>query len=728
MEFPILPADPWRALEDAFAWAHPQVPEVRAAYLEELARSFPSIVEELRSMLEDAPVDRFDSPDFHEDVVPEAVGPEARIGDRIGAFVVTDVIASGGMGDVLKAVRDDGAFQQVVAIKLLREGLQHGSFAERFLRERQTLAQLHHPNICGLLDGGDTEDGLPYLVMEFVEGLDLLQFAEQHRLTIPQRLHLAIRICDAVQYAHQHLVIHRDLKPGNILVDLEGHPALLDFGIAKLLDPEAAGEELTMAQFPVMTPAYASPEQVRGEVVGTASDIYSLGMVFYRLFGGAAPYDLDGLSRFDLAKTVSETPVAPLQQADKRFPQDLDAILAQCLRKEPQRRYASVHALAEDLERFQKGLPVQARADTLWYRTRRFLGRNRLPVSLAAVALLAGVIGLSAFIHSSRIAMRKALTTSRVSNFLVEFFSTPDPWATGLSEMSVQGFFDHGLERMFLDLEDEPEVRGELAATLGQVLLNLGDEAQAIQVLQQALDADPDLTRRTPALAADILFDLGVAQRRSGLLTEAEASLEQVLELRRGPFGEDSEEMASAWNTLGLVHHTMGAFETAGEEYRKALTIRIGLEGERAQSAASTLNNLGALAMVRDDLEDAVESFRRALDIHVEQYGEAGHPDLATTLNNLGMGLEAQGHLEQAETRFLESLKMRRSLLAADHPHIAGSLNNLGLLEEERGNYQEAANRFEQALAVIVAKAPVGHPLRLRIEDNLAAMQELLPD
>ncbi|MHC4380662.1 MAG: serine/threonine protein kinase, partial [Planctomycetota bacterium] len=488
MEFPDLPTDSWKALEVAFAWARTQDPVVRDGFLEELASSFPEILDDLRSMLQDASADRFERPDFHEDVIPAAVGPESRVGDRIGAFEVTGVIASGGMGDVLKARRDDGAFEQVVAIKLLREGLQHGSFADRFLRERQTLAQLHHPNICGLLDGGDTEDGIPYLVMEFVEGLDILQYAEQRRLSIASRVQLAIRICDAVQYAHQHLVIHRDLKPGNILVDEEGHPSLLDFGIAKLLDPEAAGEELTMAQFPVMTPAYASPEQVRGEAVGTASDVYSLGMVFYRLFGGDAPYDLDGLSRFDLAKTVSEVAVAPLQQADRRFPQDLDAILAQCLRKDPQRRYASVHALAEDLQRFGKGLPVQARADSIWYRTRRFLGRNRLPVSFAAVALLAGVIGLSAFIHSSKIAMRKALTTSRVSTFLVEFFSPPDPRATGLSEMSMHDFFDHGLERMFLDLEGEPEVRGELASTLGEVLLNLGDEEQAMQVLGQALE------------------------------------------------------------------------------------------------------------------------------------------------------------------------------------------------------------------------------------------------
>lgn len=723
-----LPADDWAALEEAFAWAGMADPSALQDFLQDLRAARPELAPELESMLGQADArgtTRLERPQFADDLIGDDPLQE-RLGSRIGAYRITGVIASGGMGDVLIGERADGAFDQTVAIKLLREGLQFGSFAERFVQERQTLAQLQHPHIAGLLDGGTTDDGMPFLVMEHVDGIDLLSHAEGSGANTSTRIDLALAICSAVQHAHNRLVIHRDLKPGNILVDGSGQVKLLDFGIAKLLDPEVAAADLTVEQFPLLTPEYASPEQLRGETVGTASDLYSLCLVLYRLFGGKAPYALEGLSRFDMARTVGEQAVPPLRRRDPGFPKDLDAILQVGLRKEPERRYASAHALAEDLRRFRRGLPVTARPDTFRYRTLRFLQRNRLPVGLAAVAVLAGVAGLTAFIQSSQDAMRKALTTSRVSQFLIDFFTSPDPWAEGTADMALQDFFDAGIERMFVDLEGEAEVRAELAVVLGEVLVNLGEEEQAIALLDRALAEEPDMAERDPARAADFAFHRGIAQRRSGALEGAEASLRTCLRLRQEEFGHDSEEAASAWNTLGLVHHTMGAFAEAEMEYRQALTIREAREGEDSFSSAATWNNLGALALAQKDLVPAVERFEQALRIHRRQYAEVEHPDLATTLNNLGMGLEAVGRLEEAETAFRESLAMRRRLLASDHPHLAGSLNNLGLLEETRGRYAEAAARFQEALDVIADRAPEGHPLRLRIEDNLAAMQEML--
>lgn len=722
---PELPEDAWQALEKAFAWAYSQEASVQHEFVEALGADRPDLARDLAAMLgETNRVERFDDPDFEQDLVKDLSSKTSRIGEEIGPYRVSEVLASGGMGDVFKAERADGAFEQVVAIKFLREGLQHGSFATRFLQERQMLAQLHHPNIGGLLDGGSTKEGVPYLVMDFVHGRDLLSYVKQEKLDWNAKLNIALEICDAVQYAHQQLVIHRDLKPSNILVDDHGHPMLLDFGIAKLLDSGEGDAGLTLASFPVMTPEYASPEQVRGETVGTASDLYSLGIVFYRMFGGPTPYQLDGLSRFDVAKRVSESIPTSLHQMDASFPRDLDAILLRCMHKQSDRRYASAHSLGEDLRRFQQGKPVLARPDSAWYRMSRFVGRNRLPVGFAAAALLAGVIGLMAYIQTSQIAIRKALTTSRVSQFLTDFFSTPDPWAQGLGDMSMQDFFDNGLDLMFVDLDEEPEVRAELAAALGKVLLNLGDEEQAMALLQAALDAEPQMAKRDPAIAAGIHFDLGVAQRRSGMLEQAEIHLRKVLELRGQFLKQESEEMASAWNTLGLVHHTMGEVEAAQVEYETALRIRQSLAGPDAPTSAATWNNLGALAMGKGELDVAVKAFERALRIHQKQYATQEHPDLATTLNNLGMGLEALGEYDAAEARFLESLAMRRRLLAEDHPHIAGSINNLGLLEESRGNIPAAAGRFREALAVIIDKAPEGHPLRQRIEENLDAMGE----
>jgi|FLOH01.1.fsa_nt_gi eukaryotic-like serine/threonine-protein kinase len=721
----------WQMLEQAFADAIALPRLEQAAKVMQLRATDSALADELEELLAAATEPgsmRFEKPEIAPHFIEPAAAAERRLGEQFGPFRLEAVLGSGGMGEVYRAQRHEG-FEQTVAVKLLRAAMGGTIFAQRFVRERATLARLNHPHIAGLVDGGTTTDGTPWLAMEYIDGLTLLDYCAQVELSVRQKIRLMLEVAEAVQFAHQQLVVHRDLKPGNIMVRADGHASLLDFGIAKLLVAEDAQdgllqEELTLPQMPIFTPEYASPEQMRGEVVGTASDIYALGVILFRLLSGGLPFCADDRTSFDLARIVSEEAPPSLCSLVPRFPRDLDAIVAHCLRKEPARRYPTVQALADDLERWLRGLPVKARPDSMWYRGRRFFMRNRVAVSLTALVLIVSGTGLAAWLEQSRVATRKGLTAGRVSEFLIDFFGKPDPWAQGLSDMSMEDFFTNDLETLFEDLNEEPQVARELAAALGRVLLNLGDEKRAIPLLTRARDAVADAATADPISQSDINFDLGVAARRAGQLLAAETALRASLTLRQEAFGEKHEEVASAWNTLGLVHHTMGEFDQAETEYLHALELRELLHGAYGKELASTLNNLGALALDAQRNEEAIAFFQRARDIQTRLYQHQEHPDLATTLNNLGMAYQTSGRLDEAEKLFLESLAMRRRILPADHPHLAGSLNNLGLIEEQRGRLQEAALLFREALALASAKAPQGHPLLQRIRENLEAVSE----
>ena len=316
-------------------------------------------------------------------------------GRELSGYRLTREIGSGGMGSVYLAERNDGTFQKQVAIKLVRAGRDSTEILERFRRERQILASLDHPNIARLLDGGSTEEGIPYFVMELVDGLPLLQWADEHKLDIRQRLELFRKVCEAVSYAHRHLVVHRDLKPANILVTVDGSVKLLDFGIAKLLDPEPNVEAgLTETLNSVMTPDYASPEQVKGTAITTSSDVYSLGVILYELLTGNRPYNLTSKAMHEVLRAIIEDePARPSESAGsgneklrKELTNDLDDITLMALRKEPDRRYRSVEALSEDIERHLEDLPISARKEEPWYRLRRFVRRH--PAGLLALAVM----------------------------------------------------------------------------------------------------------------------------------------------------------------------------------------------------------------------------------------------------------------------------------------------------------------------------------------------------
>jgi serine/threonine protein kinase len=360
-------------------------------------------------------------------------------GRQLHAYKLIREIGQGGMGTVYLAERVDGAYSKQVAIKLVRPRMNNAEILERFRREREILASLDHPNIARLIDGGSTEEGLPYFVMEFVEGQPINRWCDDRKLNVSQRLELFRKVCDAVQYAHQHLVVHRDLKPGNILVTAGGDVKLLDFGIAKLVGPEQAGElaaTVTMTQ--IMTPQYASPEQVKGDAISTLTDVYSLGVVLYELLTGHRPYHLLRAAMHEMVRVISEEeptrpsdvvttteerpegeqgkqPITPetisevregaLNRLRKRLQGDLDSILLTALRKEPSRRYSSVESFSEDLRRHLENRPVSAREDSVWYRVSRFVHRHPVGVAAGALLALSVAAGLLTVLWEMRIAL-----------------------------------------------------------------------------------------------------------------------------------------------------------------------------------------------------------------------------------------------------------------------------------------------------------------------------------
>ncbi|MEM1182449.1 MAG: serine/threonine-protein kinase [Acidobacteriota bacterium] len=646
--------------------------------------------------------------------------PTLEAGTRLGPWEIDSLIGRGGMGTVYRASRRRD-YQADVAIKVLGHRGLLGSAWRRFEQERQILARLEHPAIARLIDGGTFEsaagDETSYLVMELVDGVALDEYCRRQALGVRKRLQLFRQICAAVSYAHRNLIVHRDLKPSNILVTRGGQAKLLDFGIAKLVG-ESSDLSLTSFGSP-MTPQYASPEQIKGRPITTASDVYSLGVVLYQLLTGALPVGLEDSTPAEVARKICEEepsrPSAVLRQHSalegSRLRGDLDAIVMKALRKEPEERFVSVEALAEDIDRYLRGLPVEARRGNLPYVIGKFVRRHRWP--LAAASLAAAALGGFTVREVQRLDF-EAHRSEQLERVLEELILTADPDTGPLDAAKLLGKASEQIEA----LEVEPRLRGELLDSLGFMHRKVGDLDKARELATLSLEAwreenpgdDPDFALR--------LNNVGALMAESNAYEEAEAYFREALEMRRRMGHDESPEMTTNRANLGVALMNQGRWDDAEEELRQVLKARRHasalppLDGQdrrtKALRVASALRTLGALNHARGHFEDAVPLLEEAVALRRAHLGDE-HSAVASALDLLGRVRFAAGDRDRAELLYRQAIDLRRRVLGDGHASLAWSELNLGQLLLAEGDLPAARLLIVRASTHLANSQPAGH-------------------
>ena len=645
------------------------------------------------------------------------------VGQTLGAYRVTHEIGRGGMGVVYEAVRVDAQFEKRVAIKSLAIGVDRPELQWRFKRERQILAGLSHPNIASLLDGGTTGNGTPYLVMEFISGKPIDEWCNVQRLTIPQRLELFRQVCTAVQFAHTKLVVHRDLKPSNILVTDDGVVKLLDFGIAKLLQPDGTvASDITQDGTAPLTIAYASPEQARGEEASVAADVYSLGMVWYRLLTGGAPYDVSSKSRKQaLTILATQPPCAPselatdehahscrLQNARKLRAQlsgELDAMLLMTLRKEPERRYPSVAALSQDVLHYLSGQPVAARPDTLAYRVGKFVQRERALVTGASIAVAALFLGTVASLRSANVAREEARRATRTSEYLRAVVGAADPshysaLRLGKTDVMLSEVLDSTRSRVERDLADEPRMRADMYWTLGNAfrVFSRNDIASTLLDSARILHAQT-LGEQSIDVARDVHYRALVHQEtgRADLAVRGfRDALARYRRLAAPPDTELTDVLLSLGQALGVgsqqIDEGASLLREAEQRETSAASPRWVLLGMMQSALASTVSQGGDDSLADAAFERAIASYKRD--------SLRSRQELGFTLLNWGTALSRRGYAPRAVELKREGLRHLRSAYGSDHYLTALFRQRLAEDLFKIGNIGEARAMVDSAIAV----------------------------
>ena len=654
-------------------------------------------------------------------------------------------IAEGGMGEVWLAEREV-PFRQRVAVKVLKRGMDSAEIVRRFEAERQILASLDHPGIARILDGGMTVDGRPYFVMEHVEEAEsLTEHARRRRLTVAERVRLLRAVCEAVQAAHRSLIVHRDLKPSNVLVSGDGEVKLVDFGIAKLLDPAGGGGAVppTVTRTPVLTPAYAAPEQLRGEPVSTATDVYALGVLLYELLVGRLPFegatamarvadDRDPTRPSTAARqTPDDEPALPLppHQLARRLRGDLDTIVVKALQRDPGRRYASAEALAEDLEHHLRGQPIHARPDSFAYRSGKFVRRHGVAVGLAAVILLL-LIGSSAvtMIQAQRLAERSVQLeqerdrAEEVIGVLIDLFETSNPGVTpGGEDMTVGEFLEQSEAVVLEELDDRPVVQARMKHVLAGVHGARSEWERSGRLLRDAYEQLRQATGERSPRTLVVYHDLAKHVHQVGELEEGREMLSRSLAMHRAVLGERHADVAQALQDLAMA---LPATDPRREEMlEEALAIRREVAPEDSVGLASNLNAL-AVHTRRSDPEGAERLYREALRICSEAFGD-DHPKTLTVMNNLASLLSVPGRLDEAEALHRTLLERRIGAFGERSGAAANTWNNFGTFLAFRRDWSGAEEAFRRSLDTWIDIAGAGHPEVINSRRNLARVLQL---
>lgn len=661
---------------------------------------------------------------------------------RIGQYRIVREIGAGGMGMVYLAVHEGPGFERSVAVKVIRRGLDTDDVLRRFQLERRILAALKHPNVAHLIDAGQMPDGRPYFVMDFVEGTPIDVYCEREQLSVAQRLALFQKVCAAVQHAHNNLVVHRDLKPGNIIVSKDGEPVLLDFGIGKLVESESESESesqsRTQTGLRAFTPEYASPEQLRGEMVSVATDVYGLGLLLYRLLTGRKPFEPSNGHEYEKA-VLEKEPTRPSVHGGRALAGDLDTIILKALRKEPERRYSSVAALSDDVQRHLDGLPVRARADTFGYRAGKFVRRHRLALA-AGVIVFVSLIAATLYSRAqTRVVTRERDKAIEVQTFLLEMFGSMGPGRSDsvsvrqllagqaalarttygdrpelLAQMQMvigEGFDRLGLfapaESLFTSalatrrevLPDDHADIAIAASMLGWVNFERGRAPAGEVLLREAVGRWPSAKPYNPAMHARSMNDLGVVLEAQGKYDEAVDLYRNTLNIRRRLFGDSNRAVGVTLNNLAMATSRKGDFKRAVAIAETALVVMRLVSGVDHQRSTLVQGNLANLKSQLGDVEGAEREYRDLLPRQVRVSG-AQHPVTAFSQLNFASVLRAQGKLVEAESILVESLTSFEKAYGAEHNRIALALAALGGVRSDLGRHREARPLLERAVAM----------------------------
>lgn len=744
----------WNKIKAVFAEAVELPKEAQSQFLEESCEGDPEVHNEVLALLAaeetvsgDVSLAIEREARLAADSLAREVAPAANPGSQFGPYRLVRELGRGGMGSVYLAIRTDDEFQREVAIKVVRNLTP--DLLERFRDERQILADLNHPGIARLLDGSTTQEGLPYLVMEYIDGLPIDRYCNEKRLPVKERLRLFLNVCEAVEFAHRNLVVHRDIKPSNILVTADGQIKLLDFGIAKMLRAaEGEGQGLassTQTGTKLMTPEYASPEQVRGGSITTATDVYALGVLLYRLLTGKPPYVAEdesiGALQIAICGTTPEMPSREvMRQGDasaaghvkhesiaalrgtsaerlrRELAGDLDQIVLTALRKEPERRYLSVALFAQDIRSHLEGRTVSARGDTWSYRTGTLLRRHPFASSFAAIFLLTvSLLSVALLIQVQRLSRQRDIAAQQTQKaeetiaFFLNLFRLADPGETRGNEITAREILDQGSTRVRSELAGQPAVQAAMMESIAQVYQNLGLRDRAALLLEDSLKVRKAYAGTRNKAYAGTLTQLGLNRLEQGRYKDARRLLSDAVEIARDVTGTESASYGSSLLALIRLNAMELRLDEALSAFPQCIALHRKLYGEDSLELAAALNEYGLALYDKKDYKHAESIQREALAIRQKRL-DLYHPDVSESLNNLAIILTDSGQFTEAEPISEQALTVDRKIYGQNHSYVGTDLNNLAMLHQFRGDFEKAEALHREALGVREIVVGKDHP------------------
>ena len=755
-----LSVERWSRVADLFARAVDLEPSEREHYLNSACGDDTELRGYVQSLLQadaadDAVVEQTIISTARDAFGDETSQAEQMKGQMIGPYRVERLLGSGGMGMVYLAQRADEQFDQQVAIKLGRHQLIDPQTELRLRHERQFLADLDHPNIARLFDGGTTEDGVPYLVMEHIDGVSIDKYCDLNRLNIVERLRLFQTICIAVHYAHQNLIIHRDIKATNILVTKGGTPKLLDFGIAKLSDAEgAATAGLTREGAVIMTPSNGAPEQITGKNITTSTDVYGLGLLLYDLLSGLRAYETEGLTPAEAARVIAQEAIASpsrrlvqkkkvaqnehdsvalheldqiaadrsvsFERLQRQLRGDLDVIVLKALRKEPARRYRSANAFADDIGLYLKSMPIVARTDSWRYRAGKFVHRHLAAVT-ASVLVFAMLATFTVLLSvQNRNVIQERDTAREVIQFLEDIFMAHDPSRARGADVTAEEILAEGAERIRSNLGDRPEIQSALMGTIGRVYFNLGEYQPSEEMLEQALTLRLQTDGESHPAVATARNDLAEVLIRRAQYDRAIDLLQQSLAVNQLSNDGSSPLVATNLFNLADVYLATGKLDDAEAAVRSSIAIFMQISDQFGVELAEAKSSLARVLQVRGELDETESLLLEAIEILSTSQGP-DHPLMAYYLQNLGVLQRSKGDLVAAEQTLQMAMEATRRILGGKHPLLAVVLVDRGILLHMTGDYDAAERVIREALDLGIEIHGTIHP-RVGLHKTLLGM------